>query len=30
MKPTKQRLDEFHEWIEKHEWQFNPVIFKGA
>jgi len=30
MHPTQQRLDEFHEWIEKHEWQFNPVIFKGG
>ena len=30
MKPTQQRLDEFHEWIEKYEWQFNPVQFKDG
>jgi len=30
MTPTQLRLDEFHEWIEKYEWEFNPVQFKGG
>ena len=22
-------LDEFHEWIEKNDWEFNPVVING-
>ena len=23
------KLDEFHEWIEKYDWQFNPIQLNG-